>query len=257
MMLDYISAGLPLWALAAAIGVAFFAGLIKGALGFALPMILISGLSSFMPVELALAGLMLPTLFTNLSQALRQGLAAAWGSTRRYWRMLSVMVALLLLSAQFLSALPDRALLVLLGGPIVLFALVQLAGVPLRLNVHRRRRAEWTSGAVAGLYGGISGIWGPPVMVYLISVDTDKYDMVRVLGVVFLVGAVALIGGHLVSGVANAQTLGFSALLIAPAMVGLWLGYVVQDRLDAAQFRRWTLIMLVLTGLNLLRQAFM
>ncbi len=256
-MLELVSAGLPGWALVAAMGVAFFAGAIKGALGFAMPMILISGLSSFMPVELALAGLMLPTLVTNLSQALRQGSLAAWGSVRRYWRMLSIMVVLLVLSAQFLTALPERALLVLLGGPIVAFAVLQLAGVALRLPVQRRRRAEWISGGVAGLYGGISGIWGPPVMVYLISVDTGKYDMVRVLGVVFLIGSVALIGGHLVSGVATATTLGFSALLVGPGMLGLWLGYFVQDRLDAAQFRCWTLIMLVLTGLNLLRQALM
>ena len=254
-MLELVSAGLPVWALIAAMSVAFVAGAIKGALGFAMPMILISGLSSFMSVELALAGLMLPTLITNLSQAFRQGASAAWGSVQRYWRMLSVMVVLLVLSAQFLVMLPERALLLLLGGPIVAFALLQLAGVPLRLPVQRRRRAEWASGAVAGLYGGISGIWGPPVMVYLISVDTGKRDMVRVLGVVFLIGAVALIGGHLMSGVATARTLGFSALLVAPGMLGLWLGYVVQDRLDAAQFRRWTLIMLVLTGLNLLRQA--
>ncbi len=254
-MLDLVSAGLPLWALLAAMAVSLFAGLIKGALGFAMPMILISGLSSFMPVELALAGLMLPTLFTNISQSLRQGWQAAVASVRQYWRMLSIMVILLVASAQLVSEMSERLLLILLGGPIVLFALIQLAGVPLRLNVHRRRRAEWLSGGVAGLYGGISGIWGPPVMIYLISVDTGKRDMVRILGVVFLVGAFALIGGHLVSGVANAQTLGFSALLVLPGMVGLWLGYVVQDRLDAAQFRRWTLIMLALTGLNLLRQA--
>ncbi len=255
MMLEHVSAGLPLWAVVSALGVALVAGLIKGALGFAMPMILISGLSSFMSVELALAGLMLPTLFTNISQALRQGWQAAWGSVRKYWRMLSIMVVLLLLSAQLVSEMSDRLLLILLGGPIVLFALVQLAGVPLRINVHRRRRAEWFSGGVAGLYGGISGIWGPPVMIYLISVDTGKRDMVRVLGVVFLVGAVALIGGHVVSGVATVQTLSFSALLVIPGMIGLWLGYVVQDRLDPAQFRRWTLIMLALTGLNLLRQA--
>lgn len=254
-MLDLFSAGLPVWALFAAIGVTFVAGAIKGALGFAMPMILISGLSSFMSVELALAGLMLPTLVTNLSQAFRQGWKAAWGTVRTYWRMLSVMVLLLAISAQLLVALSDRVLLVLLGGPIVAFALIQLAGVPLRLPVQRRRRAEWISGAIAGIYGGISGIWGPPVMIYLISVDTGKYDMVRVLGVVFLVGAVALIGGHLVSGVATAQSLGFSALLVVPGMLGLWLGYFVQDRLDPVQFRRWTLIMLVLTGLNLLRQA--
>lgn len=79
--------------------------------------------------------------------------------------------------------------------------------------------------------------------------------MVRVLGVVFLVGAIALIAGHSASGVLNAQSVWFSAAMVAPGMIGLWVGYFIQDRLNADRFRRWTLIMLVVTGLNLLRQA--
>lgn len=242
--------------LVAALAVTFLAGLIKGALGFAMPMIMISGLSSFLPVELALAGLIMPTLFTNLSQALRQGALAALGSVRVYWRMLLAMVVLLLISAQLLGFLPEAVLLAMLGGPIAIFAGLQLMGVPLVLNVEKRHRAEWISGMIGGLYGGVSGVWGPPIMVYLISLNTGKRDMVRILGVVFLIGGISLFAGHLVSGVLQGASLLFSSVLVVPGMIGLWLGYVVQDRLDADRFRRWTLILLIITGLNLLRQAF-
>ncbi len=254
-MLDFLLLELTLPVLLAACGVTFVAGLVKGALGFAMPIVMISGLSSFLPVELALAGLMLPTLVTNLSQSLRQGWAAARGSILRYWRMLVAIVICMILSAQVLAFLSGPLMLALLGGPITAFALVQLLGVPLRINVARRRRAEWVSGVVGGLYGGVTGVWGPPVMVYLLSVDTEKRDMVRVLGVVFLIGGLALILGHLISGVANANSMSFSALLILPGMVGLWLGYEIQDRLNAALFRRLTLLGMIVIGLNLLRQA--
>jgi uncharacterized membrane protein YfcA len=239
-----------------ALAIAFAAGLVKGALGFALPMIMISGLGSLMPVELALAGLILPTLITNLSQALRQGWRAAWGSVLVYWRMLLALVVCLLASAQLVTAVPEQVLLALLGGPICLFALSQLAGKTISMTVARRRRGQWVSGAIGGLYGGLSGVWGPPVMAYLIAVDTAKHDMVRILGVVFLIGAVAMVGGHAASGVLTAQSMTFSAMLVLPAMLGLAVGYRVQDRLDAARFRRWTLVMMVFLGLNLLRRAF-
>ena len=255
LMLEFLPPELSLSILLAAFGITMCAGAVKGALGFAMPLIMISALSGLMPVELALAGMMLPTLITNLSQTLRQGWPAAWGSIRQYWRMLVAIVLFMLLSAQALSFLSGPVLLAILGVPIIAFAVVQLAGIPLRIAVARRRRAEWTSGIIAGLYGGITGVWGPPVMVYLISVDTNKRDTVRVLGIVFLIGAVALIAGHLVSGVANAQSLTFSAMLVVPGMLGMWLGYLVQDMLDAERFRRWTLIMMVVLGLNLLRQA--
>ncbi len=254
-MFDFISAGLSPAIFATALVLTLIAGVIKGTLGFAMPMILISGLGSLMPVELALAALTLPTLVTNFSQAVRQGAVAALGSVRVYWRMLIALIGCLLITAQFVPILPQAVLLAVLGAPIMAFALTQLLDYPLRVPVARRRRAEWLSGAVGGLYGGLSGVWGPPVIAYLVAVDTAKRDMVRILGVVFLVGAVALVAGHLVSGILTAANLRLSAMLVVPALAGLWVGYRVQDRLDAARFRRWTLVMMLIMGANLLRRA--
>ncbi|HEX9858872.1 MAG TPA: TSUP family transporter, partial [Paracoccaceae bacterium] len=110
-------------------------------------------------------------------------------------------------------------------------------------------------GIIGGLYGGVSGVWGPPVLVYLLSTGAGKLETVRVQGVIFLIGAAVLLGAHLNSGVMSAKTLPFSAALVVPAMIGLSLGYAVQDRLDHQRFRRWTQVLLVLTGLNLMRRA--
>jgi uncharacterized protein len=87
------------------------------------------------------------------------------------------------------------------------------------------------------------------------SIGADKETTVRVQGVVFLVGAVVLVGAHLQTGVLNAATLPFSAVLVVPAIIGLALGYAVQDRLDQARFGFWTQVLLVLTGINLMRRA--
>ena len=143
----------------------------------------------------------------------------------------------------------------MLGVPIVCFALWQLSGRPLALPVDHRRRAEIATGIIGGLYGGISGIWGPPLIVLLLSLGVDKREQVRVQGVVFLLGAVVLMAAHLASGVLNAQTVPLSAILCVPAVAGMLAGFALQDRLDVVQFRRWTLILLVLTGLNLVRRA--
>jgi uncharacterized membrane protein YfcA len=88
-----------------------------------------------------------------------------------------------------------------------------------------------------------------------LSLDEDKQAMVRVQGVVFLIGAVVLTMAHLQSGVLNAQTVPFSAFLVLPAMVGMFVGYVLQDRLDQARFKWWTLVILVVIGLNLIRRG--
>ncbi|MBC7479626.1 MAG: sulfite exporter TauE/SafE family protein [Pseudorhodobacter sp.] len=249
-------AGLDPWHFAIALLITLFAGFVKGAVGFAMPMIMISGFSSFLPPELALAGLILPTVVTNLSQAFRHGWQPVRQTVWSYRRILVATVVFILISASFVHVIPQTLFLLLLGVPITAFALLQLAGVNLALRLEHRARAEWILGAIGGLYGGISGVWGPPLLVYLLSIKADKLETVRAQGVVFLIGGVVLLVAHLQSGVLTAQTLTFSALLVIPAQIGQILGSRIQDRLDQRRFRRWTLILLVLTGLNLARKAF-
>ena len=240
---------------AAIAAVTLLAGFVKGAVGFAMPMIMMSGLTAFLPHETALALLILPTLVTNTAQAFRDGPDAAWNSIRDYRWHIGAVVVFLCLSAQFVHALPDRWMAALLGVPVLAFALWQLAGLPLAIPLRHRRRAEIGLGVIGGLYGGVSGIWGPPLLVYLLSVGARKAEAVRVQGVVFLIGAAALIPAHLASGVLNRATLPLSVAAVMPAMLGLWAGFRAHDRLDQTRFRRWTLVLLALTGGNLVRQA--
>lgn len=248
--------GLELWQFWAVFGVTLFAGFVKGAVGFAMPMIMMSAFGSILDARLALACLILPTLVTNIQQAFRQGWGPAWASVKRFRWHIAMVVIFICVSAPFANVIPQAVMYLLLGLPICLYALWQLAGRSLALPVHHRRRAEIGTGIIGGLYGGISGIWGPPLIVYLLSIGVDKREQVRIQGIVFLIGAVALTGAHLLSGVLNAQTLPLSAVLILPAFAGMLAGFALQDRLDLGQFRRWTLVLLVLSGANLVRRAF-
>lgn len=254
-MFELISGGLSGQAFAAALAVALFAGFIKGAVGFAMPLILVSAFALFLPQDMALAGLILPTLVTNLSQAFRQGVAPAVETARTYRRFLVATVICIAISAPFADAIPRALYLLMLGIPISVFAALQLAGRSLAIRLQHRNRAEWLLGVIGGLYGGVSGIWGPPLLVFLLSTGADKRQMIRAQGVVFLIGAVALLAAHLGTGLADAASLGFSAALTVPALAGLYAGYWVQDRLDQDRFRRWTQALLVLTGLNMVRLA--
>ncbi|MFN4194130.1 MAG: sulfite exporter TauE/SafE family protein [Tabrizicola sp.] len=254
-MFDLVSGGMSGQAFAAALALTLFAGFVKGAVGFAMPMILVSAFAVFLPQELALAGLILPTLVTNLSQAFRQGAGPAVDTARSYKRFLIATVVCIALSAPFADAIPRAVYLLMLGIPISVFAALQLAGRSLAIPLRSRSGAEWALGAIGGLYGGVSGIWGPPLLVLLLSTGVDKLTMIRAQGVVFLIGAVALLLSHLGTGVANWSSLGFSAALAVPALAGLQAGYWVQDRLDQARFRRWTQALLVVTGLNMVRLA--
>jgi uncharacterized protein len=245
--------------LAAAGAVAALAagGFAKGIVGFALPLIALSGLGSFLPFEVALGLLIVPTLVSNAFQAMRNGLAAAWESVLVHWRLLVILVVMIAICAQLVVVLPEWALFGLLGVFVTLFGASQLAGWRPRLQPARRRVWEVAAGLIGGFFGGIAAIFGPPVVMYLLAAEVQKVEMVRVQALCFLAGSLVLVGAHLASGVLNPVTLPMSAALVLPTLAAMFAGYMVQDRLDQEVFRTITLIVLVVAGLNLVRRAVM
>jgi uncharacterized protein len=118
-------------------------------------------------------------------------------------------------------------------------------------------RIEALFGASAGAIGGISGIWGPLTVMYLTALNTPKAEQIRVQGVIFGLGSVLLLVAHTGTGVIRAETLPLSVILVLPAVLGMWLGRMYQDRIDQATFRRATLLVLLVAGLNLVRRGLM
>lgn len=253
--MDTMIAGLPMWAFLLAAAVTLGAGFVKGAIGFAMPLIMIAVLPSFMPAQVALALLILPVLTSNLHQSLRQGLRPAVQSGLRFWRIISMTMLGILITAPFVVDLPQEVMFLLLGVAVLFFAGLQLSGWSPDIPPRARAPIELGAGLIGGLYGGISGVWGPPAIVYLLAAKVEKTEMVRVMSVIFAMGAVVLTLAHLRSGVLNAQTAVLSALMVIPAAAGMWLGYQAHDRMDPVRFKRWTLILLLLSGLNLLQRG--
>lgn len=242
-------------ALAASVAIVVLAGFVKGAVGFGMPMIMVAGLGSFLSAEVAVAGLLLPTLVTNVYQALRGGGVLALDTLRRYWRFNLIFAVTIVMAAQLVVTVPESALFIILGVTIAGFGLIQMLGMRLRFAPGHRHRVEALLGVASGLFGGLSGIWGPPLILYLLALEVPKREQVRALGITFLLGSVILVGAHFRSGLLDARTTPFSALLVLPAAVGMFFGYRLQDRLDQALFRRLTLLVLLLAGVNLLRRG--
>ncbi|KPN63998.1 hypothetical protein SAMN04488527_104140 [Aliiroseovarius crassostreae] len=252
-----ILAELSPWVLSLAVFVTLAAGFVKGAVGFAMPLIMISGLATVLPAETALAALILPTVLTNVQQSLRQGPAAAWGTIGKFKIFLIAFLVLIAFSAQLVRVLPQNWLFIAIGGPIVLFCLMQLRGWSPNLKAENRLRDEGIVGAIAGFIGGLSGVWGPPTVAYLTAIHTPKAEQMRVQGVIYGVGALALLVAHLKSGVFSLHTAPLSALMLVPAGIGMVIGGRFHDAMPQKTFKRVTLVILTVAGVNLIRKGLM
>jgi uncharacterized membrane protein YfcA len=238
-----------IWAMAVAI--TLFAGFVKGAVGFAMPLIMVSGLTMIMEPRLAVAMIILPIVITNILQTFRTGLGPAIEAMRGSWRyVLSVCIAIALF-AQLVPRIDPRVFYLILGVPVVLISAIQLAGIHFIIPPRHRSWAEWAAGLVSGILGGLAGTWGPTTVLYLLATETPKDRQMVVQGVIYGAGSVTLLLAHLASGVLNPATAPVSALMVLPALLGMWVGLRFQDRLDASLFRRAVLAVLVVSGVNL------
>jgi uncharacterized membrane protein YfcA len=148
---------------------------------------------------------------------------------------------------------PTQTFYLILGVPVVVLSLIQLRAC----GFTSPRGDGWRNGRgpVAGALGGLTGTWGPPTVLYLIALETPKAKQLLVQGVVYGLGSVSLLAGHVQSGVLNLTTLPFSVALLIPAFLGMLMGFRMSDRLNPELFRKMTLIVLILAGANLVRRG--
>jgi uncharacterized membrane protein YfcA len=243
------------WAAAAAVAVLFLGGLAKGAVGFALPLIVVSGLATFLPPHLAVTTVVVPAFVSNVWQALFGGWREARRLLWRYRVLNGVLLPTILVCAPLVTVLEAEALVALLGVAITGFSAVQLAGWRPPDPTGAAVPAEIATGLVAGFFGGVAAIWGPPIALYLLARRTPPPEQVQALGLSFFLGAVVLTGGYVLSGALDSRTGPLAIAAVVPVLAGMALGLRLQRRLDPATFRRITLGLMLLSGLNLLRKA--
>lgn len=255
--MDSLAHLLPPGLIVFALAVTLVAGVVKGAVGFAMPLIMVSGMGTLIEPRLVVAGIILPIVMSNLLQVARSGFGNAGQALRDYWVYILLVCVMILASAQLLNVIPTRAMYLVLGVPVTVLCAIQLAGLKLLIPEHRRLLASVIGGLVSGLLGGLAGTWGPTTVLYLVAIETPKARQIVVQGVIYGLGSLMLLLGHLRSGVMNGETVWFSMLLMIPAAAGMWLGFRIHDRIDQETFRKVTLAVLLVAGLNLIRRGIM
>lgn len=241
--------------LALALAIALVSGVVKGAVGFGMPLIIVAGLSTFLDPKLAIAGILAPIVVSNVLQTFRTGVQPAIDGFKSFWRYVIVVCIAIFLAAQLVPTIPSRSLYFVLGVPVLILSIIQLMGLQLFIPNRHRGWAEWAAGIVSGIIGGLTGTWGPTTTLYLLAINTEKRKQVVVQGIIFGTGSITILFAHLRSGILNADTLPFTLALLPPALLGMWIGFQIQDRLDQARFRKLTLIVLIVAALNLLRKG--
>jgi uncharacterized protein len=242
----------PLLLVIVAAGV-LLGGFVKGVVGIGLPIVSVAVLSSVIEAHLALGIIMFPILFTNFWQMLHAGRPLE--VVRRFWPLIASMLICVWLGTGLVVRLPGGALYGLIGAAVVLFTSINYFTPDWRLPARSERWAAPLAGAFSGLLGGLSTIWGPPLVMYFVMIRLSKEDFIRATGLIWFVGSVPLLLGYRQNGILDDSTALLSLAACVPSFAGQWVGTWLRARIKQESFRKVLLVVFFLIGVNLIRRA--
>jgi hypothetical protein len=143
-----------------------------------------------------------------------------------------------------------------LGAALTLYAVSGLLAWRFSVSAKYERRFSPLVGVLTGLVTGGTGVFVVPAVPYLQALDLKKEDLVQALGLSFTVSTVALAIGLARENAFALGDINRSLLAVVPALLGMWAGQHVRERISAATFRRWFFICLLALGLQLLLRPF-
>ena len=243
------------WPLIAVLTAALFVGgIVKGVVALGLPMVVIAILLNFLPPLTVLGILVMPIMVTNLWQSGRLGnMAEPW---KRFWPMIVTGLVFLFIGAELIVAMDSAILFAVLGACVAAFSGISLAHPnmpPLRPGMEKW--AGPLTGAMGGLMGGISSIWGPPMTMYFVMLKLPKDTFMQTVGLAWFAFSLPLVVAYWRNGIFSGDVIYLSAYACIPGMIGIRIGEAIRDRIDQYTFRKVMLVMLLLIGLNLIRRA--
>ena len=224
-------------------------GLVKGTIGFGMPMVALPIIAFVIPATTAMVILCAPILLTNFLQIkFKQGI-----SSYRFLPMFISLIIGLIVGARLILEININTITQIIAVSIIFAALVNCFGIRITsINQKREKAITIIIGFGSGILGGLSTFYGPPMLAYLVAADLPKEKFVRTVSTMYFIGSFPLYGSLIYYGFATSVDLIVSLILILPAYIAQQLGTKIRDKINQKQFRMCILITLIILGFSLL-----
>ena len=224
-------------------------GVVKGAIGFGLPLVTMSVLPLVVPVEAALAinAIILP--LTNIKQFLQERRISE--TLRRFSPVIIGVVIGVPIGAAFVTFVNDAVLLISLGVFVIAFTGVSLVTPRLVVPQRRERSLGGVIGILAGVLGALTTANGPLFVMYLVGLKVERAVFLSAISLFFIVSGVIISASFFVAGLFDMPRFLTALAAFPAALAGMYLGNALAQRIPAERFRLAVLVVLCLLGANL------
>lgn len=214
----------------------FLAGLVKGVIGLGLPTVSLALLTVLLDLPSAMVLLLIPSLVTNLWQALVGG--HTLNVLRRIWPFLLFATATIWVGARALRQIELSWLAALLGVLLIAYAAASLGGMRFSITRAREKPLGALLGLVNGILTGMTGSFVVPGVMYLQAIGFERDALIQAMGMLFALSTLALGIALRHNGLLNAEQLLYSGFALLPAIVGMVAGRRLRRQISEQLFRQ-------------------
>lgn len=234
------------------------AALLHGISGFGFPMVSTAAISTLYPLSTTVAFVLLPCLILNLfllnSDRERSFLQALRYYSGQYWGLIISSLIGSVFGVQLLLHLNDGYLKLLMGLFILWYVLDQFRSQPLRIQASLKNMLLF--GLLAGVIGGATNAMAPFLMMYLLSTEHSKTEIVLISNLNFAVSKlIQLLLLYPVMLQFKSEQWSLLGLLTVVSLLGVWAGGQLRAHISQQKFRWLILSLLAVLGGSALWQA--
>lgn len=222
------------------------AGLVKGVIGMGLPTVAIGLLGLMMAPTQAAAMLIVPSLISNIWQAVVGGSFRELAG--RLWPLFVGIAIGTAIGALYLAHSGGSAATLWLGIALAVYALLGLLKIEFKVPASRESLIGFVCGIATGAITVATGVFAIPMVPYIHGLGLDRHKLVQALGLSFTTSTVtlAMALGH--AGEIHADLLWPSLVGLIAVLAGMRLGQLLRGHIRPDVFRLCFFVGLLMLG---------
>lgn len=239
------------WTTFLVLAVLFLATLIRSAFGFGEALVAVPLLALIMPVRVAAPVAVLVSVTVAAVVVVQDWRKIHFHSAQ--WLLLSTLFGIPL-GLWLLTAVTGQIVKAILAAVIIMFSAYSL--ISRRPAGLKNDRLAWIFGLSAGVLGGAYGMNGPPLAIYGALRGWSPQHFRATLQAYFLPASLVILCGYWLMGLWIPAVTDYYLLALPLVGAAIFLGRLVNHRMDGRWFLRYVHLGLIVIGVLLLFQSF-
>lgn len=224
--------------------VIFIASIIQGITSFGFSLVALPLLGMFLPLKIVVPMLILYSLVLNIIilYHIREHINLKQIAILVVFGIIGTPVG-----AHLLKIMDENTLKIIIGVLVTLTATINLYGI--KIKVKNQRFAYIPVGFMSGILNGSVSLGGPPLVLFLTNQEVEKQRFRANLTSYFLILNIFTIPTYILGGLITGEVVNYTFYVLPALIIGAFTGVKLGNKVDENLFRRFTLGLIIGTGL--------